>query len=317
MTGMMNTPRRLGPNLLRSTSLLPTGRLLLCLALAIGSLALPAMESHGSLLQAPLFQTTVGVPLQLDQVVIPGGLLEAKPITDRRQPLVVRIVNSYVHGDAHRYDLEVYGLEAGNYNVMNYLQRVGGEPLSDVPEFIVHIASTLPAGQIVPREVPSNPAPRLGGYQATLIIGGLVWLLGLGLLIWARRPAATGTLEDAKPAPTVADRLRPLVRAALSGSLTSGQRAELERVLIAYWCKKLNLTEHRPGDVMATLRAHPEAGKLIRRLEDWLHRPGATADPQEWESLLVAYQDVEDPDDATPIDPPAARATSPASTLSS
>ena len=79
-----------------------------------------------------------------------------------------------------------------------------------------------------------------------------------------------------------------------SGTLTSGQRAELERVLIAYWCKRLQLTEHRPADAMATLRAHPEAGKLIRQLEDWLHRPGAKTDPGQLESLLADYEYVQD-----------------------
>ncbi len=52
---------------------------------------------------------------------------------------------------------------------------------------------------------------------------------------------------------------------------------------------------------MAMLREHEEAGPLLRRLEDWLHRPAGSAEPVDVAALLAPYQaipaDEEDEDD--------------------
>jgi hypothetical protein len=273
--------------------------------LLVSTLPLSAVLQNGPLTFAasllappPVYQTTVGLPMRMEQVVLPGSLLEAKPISDRKQPLVVRVVASYQHGNAHRYDLEVYGLEEGDYDVTEYLQRVDGQSFENPTPLLVRVSATLPPGHVVPHAITPQPGPRLGGYRTALIVGAVVWLLGLAMLLWNGRQRRLADIPASPQPPTVADRLRPLVRAAMNGTITSGQRAELERVLLAYWCRKLKLTQHRPAEVMATLRAHPEAGKLIGHLENWLHRPDATKQSTDLESLLAVYQDVrEEPDE--------------------
>ena len=51
---------------------------------------------------------SVGMAQQLEQVVLPGSPLEVKPLEDRHDPFVLRIVNMYPHGSDHRYDFEYY-----------------------------------------------------------------------------------------------------------------------------------------------------------------------------------------------------------------
>ena len=58
--------------------------------------------------------TSVGMPGRVEQLVLPGPLLQARPITDRTLPVVVRIVAAYPHGDAYRYDVE-YVAPGGRY----------------------------------------------------------------------------------------------------------------------------------------------------------------------------------------------------------
>ena len=58
-------------------------------------------------------KSTVGMPARIDQLVLPGTELEVRPIDDRLAPIVVRIVNTYPHGSAFRYDIVYYGLEPG------------------------------------------------------------------------------------------------------------------------------------------------------------------------------------------------------------
>ena len=98
-------------------------------------------------------------------------------------------------------------------------------------------------------------------------------------------------MDAIKPV-TLADRLRPLVDKALAGTLNQGQHAELERLLIGYWRKRLKLEQCAPAEFMPLLRNHEEAGPLLRRLEDWLHRPAGTAEPVDLSALLEPYQAV-------------------------
>src|SRR5437867_3237409 len=74
-------------------------------------------------------------------------------------------------------------------------------------------------------------------------------------------------------APTLADRLRPLVEQAAAGTLTRDGQAQLERLLLNHWRQRLELTTDSFADAIRKLRQHNEAGALLRELENWLHRP--------------------------------------------
>ncbi len=72
---------------------------------------------------------------------------------------------------------------------------------------------------------------------------------------------------------SLADRLRPLVTEAMAGRLAPAKLAELERALVSYWRRRLNLESLTPVEAIARLKAHPEASPLVTQLENWLHRP--------------------------------------------
>ena len=106
-----------------------------------------------------------------------------------------------------------------------------------------------------------------------------------------RRPAVV----DVAPvrAPTFAERLRPLVERAADGKLGVEGQAQLERLLMGYWRERLQLPEQRMADALRSLKAHPEAGELLRAIEGWLHRPGGIPQ-QEVARLLHPYRAAED-----------------------
>jgi hypothetical protein len=250
---------------------------------------------HGATLpgeEAPRPATTVGMPAKIEQLVLPGTELEAKPIEDRRTPVVLRIVNSYAHGSAFRYDIVYYGLEPGEFDLKDSVRRKDGSPITDLPSIPVKIEPVLPPGQIEPHRLALAPSPYLGGYRLLLIAGALVWTAGLvAILLAGRRKRDQAILAAIKPV-TLADRLKPLVEKALAGTLNQGQHAELERLLIGYWRKRLKLERCAPAEFMPLLRDHDEAGPLFLRLEDWLHRPAGTAEPVDLSALLEPYQSV-------------------------
>ncbi len=240
----------------------------------------------------PRSTSTVGMPARIEQLVLPGTELEAKPIEDRRAPMVVRVVESYPHGSSFRYDIVYYGLEPGRYDLKDYLRRKDGSPMTGVPLIPVSVQPVLPPGQVEPHQLILGPAPTLGGYRLLIVAGGLLWFAVLAGLALAGRRRRRIAAEGGVRRLTLADRLRPLVESAMAARLDAGRRAELERLLVGYWQRRLGLEEQPPARVMAVLREHPDAGPLFRKLEDWLHRPAGSAGPVDVAALLAPYRDI-------------------------
>ncbi len=262
-----------------------------CLHVALVLLALvllyPAARADGP------STSTVGVPVKLTDVVLPGSVLEVNAI-EPHAALLLRITATNAHGDAHRYDFEYQALEPGEYDLTTFLHRKDGTSTADLPNVSVSVRTLLGPGVVKPHPPEPVKAPALGGYQLLLIVVGVVWVAGLVLLLtvgrWKKRA------EDARRARprSLAERLRPLVERARAGELSPRERAQLELGLVAHWRRRLGLEDRRPEDVLELLRAHPQAGPLLTSLEDWLHRPDPPA--VDVAALLEPYRDLP-PDD--------------------
>lgn len=218
----------------------------------------------------------IGVSARLTGQLIAGSELEARPIVDRKTPLVVRILASYRHGTDYRYDIEYYGLEPGTFNLADYLRRKDGSPTGAVEPMHVAIESRSPAGQLLPSNAPRTRLPSIGGYRWGAAAVVILWAAALmATLLAGRRKAPADAVAIAAPL-SPADRLRPLIAAALDRDLSHTEMAELERAMYTYWCHRLGEAESEPAHAMARLRGHPEAGKILRTIESWLHNPEGT-----------------------------------------
>jgi len=233
----------------------------------------------------------VGRTARIEQLVLPGSELEVKPQEDPRAPLVLRVVGTFRHGSDHRYDFEYYGLAPGEYNLADYLRRKDRSSADDLPAIAVTIRPVLPPGQIEPNRPTTLPSPALGGYRLAMAAFVAVWVLGLLAILFARR-RKKAVNESGPPVVTLAERLHALVNDAVAGRLSQSGQAELERLLLAYWRRRLALEDLAPASAIATLRRHPEAGELLRQLESWLHRPGRIEDV-DVQALLQPYRDLE------------------------
>ncbi len=231
--------------------------------------------------------STVGMPVQIDQFVLPGTELEVARQAGDDVPIRLRIVAVYPHGDAFRYDLEYFGLDPGRFDLRDYLQRKNGSTTDNLPSMPVDVTVMLPPGQVEPNALPPQASPRLGGYRFFLTVGAVVWVAGLLLLLLAGRRRHNRREEQQRPI-TLEDRLRTVATKAIDGPLQPSENAELERLLLAYWQKRLALEKMKPGEAIRHLREHQEAGPLFAQLELWLHHP--TADTQiDLVPLLVPY----------------------------
>jgi hypothetical protein len=219
---------------------------------------------------------TVGIEGQLT-VLLPGPELKAKA-PDRAAPLNVRIASTRPHGSQVQYDLRYIGLVPGRYDLRPYLVRMDGAAVGELPELKIEIAGILPPqhqGQLSPRA--DSPRLALGGYRWWIGAAAGVWALLTVPLFFARRRRPQKVEAAPVVQPTLAERMRPLVELATKGQLTGDQQAQLERMLLGHWRERLGLDSLSLSEATARLRAHPEAGALLRALEDWLHRPAGAA----------------------------------------
>lgn len=234
-------------------------------------------------------QTSVGLPSRVLQLVLPGTELEALPI-DSNSPIVLRVLATWPHGSEFRYDLEFYGLDPGEYDLARWLRRKDGTSSAELPAVPVRVVAKLGPEELRPNALEVGALPRVGGYRTLLIVAGALWVLGLVAILLVGRRRRAAVLERARPR-TLAEELRPLVEAALAGRLDRAERAALELRLFEHWRRKLRLEGRSPLDSVVELRAHPEAGELLRKLEDWLHRPDPPADV-DLRALLAPYEAV-------------------------
>lgn len=252
----------------------------LLLALLVTSLAAQTRNDR---------RAAVGMRARVEQVVIDGPELVAKPVT-AAAPLVVRVLATYPHGSEFRYDLEYYGLDPGRYDLVRFLQTKAGAAAAATTEVSVEIVPGLPPGQVTPNALAPKPPPSVGGYHDWLSVGVTAWLVGLCVLLFGYRRKTAATSASTAPV-SLADRLRPMVQAAADGKLDDQGKAELERLLLAFWRRRLALEDLKADAAMARLRADADAGALLRQLEAWLHRPGPRA-AVDVAALLQPYRHV-------------------------
>jgi hypothetical protein len=232
---------------------------------------------------------TVGMEGRVE-IILPGTALEARPVESKAR-LIVRIAETRPRGDSIWYDLRFIGLLPGQYDLRTNLVRLDGSATNNLPAIPVSVAPLLPKdhnGQLI-EQAPSGLG-RLAGYRALMIAVGVVWAIFLIPLLWRHRKQVAPVAPPPRE-PTLADRLRPLVEQAAAGKLNSDGQAQLERMLLNYWRDRLNLGSLDMAVAIAKLRAHAEAGELLRALETWLHRPpgGTVVDVT---TVLAPYRDI-------------------------
>jgi hypothetical protein len=260
-----------------------------CILVCLGLLTIGRVASSESPTAMP-----VGISGHID-VILTGGELEPVPQEDKLAPVVLRMESVAATETGFHYRIAYSGLEPGDHDLRRYLRwkdLQNKAPIPDRSDWHVSVQSHLQAGQIMPHELTPNSNVKLGGYRQLLWILGGVWVgvLLLILLLWRRRKRLH-LVDPMKPV-TLADRLRPLIERGVRGELTESERAELERVLIAYWRTRLGLERTDPLQAIRDLQQHPDAGPLLVTLQDWLHRPPGTGRQVNMEELLRPYREI-------------------------
>ena len=227
----------------------------------------------------------------LAELVLPRPDYVAQPF-DERAELGVRIGGVEPAGEGRwKYRIYYMGMEGGNYVLADWLTLPGGGRDAGLEGISLRVDAHLPADHDgrLEAQVPGR-FPFLGGYRALLWVAGGVGVGGVAAYAWVfRRRAVEVADHEAGGEAGYAERLRPLVMAAAAGELGLAERTLLERLVMGYWREELQLGGCRVPEALERVKAHPQAGGLLRALEDWLHRPGGGS-AAEVDAMLDLYR---------------------------
>ena len=232
----------------------------------------------------------LGFPETIEDLYIPGSEVEVIPRTNNESSLVIRVLKTKPAADGFRYDLEIYALDPGTHQIADFLRYVDNRaPVNNLDATFevttIHPLDTLPK--------PSDPEPvdpkKLGGYKTLIIVLGILWaLVFLAIIFYRKKQVADFVAEN--PPPSLHEKLQVLVSTASRGDLTDHEQANLERLILGHWKKKIpEIGSLSPARALVELRNHPEASPLVLKLEEWLHAPGKTLSREEILPLLTPY----------------------------
>ncbi|BDS05939.1 hypothetical protein NT6N_09790 [Oceaniferula spumae] len=240
----------------------------------------------------PTFTSSLGLPKTLNDFYIPGEKAEPIPRKDRESSLVIRVLEIKPAAEGFRYDLEIYGLDAGTYTLSDYFHYVGSHaPLPELDQQITITTTHDLQGIPKPEELDNTPPEKLGGYRLVLTLVGILWVIILLLILFWRKKKDAAVVELAPP-PTLHEKLHALVSSAAQGELDDADRSQLERLILGHWKQRLPEIENlSASEALVALRRHPEASPLLLKLEHWLHAPNSSVDQKTITPLLEPFRD--------------------------
>lgn len=231
---------------------------------------------------------SVGQMIRIDSVVIPGSEVEVTPIDDGTD-VVIRIRKVWPHGTDHRYDLEVQGRVAGVHDLAKYFRRKDGAAL-EVTGLPFEVKDLITEGAVEPHAPPQAKLGPIGGYGRWATTIAALWVIaGIGLIVWVfRRPRQATDSSHARR--TLAEQLQDAMQRVVAGSAERKDWARVESLLLAHWRKRLGLEGVSSAEALQRLRRDPQAGEVLRKLDEALHAPEPKTSI-DWSALLEPYRD--------------------------
>lgn len=215
---------------------------------------------------------TIGRASILAGVNIRGARVVAGRSRDDSAPLIVRIVRCEPAPDGFTYDLEYYGLEAGDYDLAEYLAFADKSANANIPSIPVAIVSSFAkTPELDMRKTEFRNIARTRLYSALWWGFVALWCVGL-IAILAFRPAGESSSVAPAAELTAWEKLKQRIECGTTDELTIAEKAEIERLAYVVLCQR-EFAGMETSLAVQHLRQAPNARAAIQEFEQWLHVP--------------------------------------------
>jgi hypothetical protein len=235
---------------------------------------------------------SMNVPLGVEQAAIVTYSGPTLAVTPYKWGVAVnvRIARMTEQDGTRVYDVRYIVNREGTFDLKDYLVAENGTMLDGLPSFKFHGDPSLSKNLDARIQETEEVRVDVGGhYYATLAGLGVFWILWLLMLIFFRRPKKVAPPPPAPPGPTFAEILRDYLRQIEAGTIDAEGKAKMEMLLLRRWREDLALGDVSMYSAFGAISQSDKAGKVLRALQDWLHRPSSNVRREDITALLKPF----------------------------
>ncbi|RBP45677.1 hypothetical protein DES53_10259 [Roseimicrobium gellanilyticum] len=251
------------------------------LAAVVGGMLLFKKEEH-----------SMNVPLGVEQAAIVTYSGPKLTVTPYKWGVAVnmRIARMTEQDGTRVYDVRYIVNREGTFDLKDYLVAENGSKLDGLPSFKFHGDPKLSKNLDSRIQETEEVRVDVGGhYYATLAGLGVFWILWLLMLIFFRRPKKVAPPPPAPPGPTFAEMLRAYLQQIEAGTLDAEGKAKMEMLLLRRWREDLALGDVSMYSAFGAISQSDKTGKVLRDLQEWLHRPTTSVRREDITALLKPF----------------------------
>ena len=216
----------------------------------------------------------IEVPLGVEEAAIVryrGPQLKARPYR-RGSSINVRIARKERQADVTVYDVRYVVNQPGDFDLVDYLTTVSGQPPTDLPPFKVRGMTQLTKDletRIQEIEQVDIHIPHF--YYETLSGLGVLWGLWLVGLVFVGRRSDQREQQQASPPPSLEQRIGVLLERLRHGDLSVEENAVLEQLLLQHWAEQSGTEEQRLAEVCRQLRNDSPFSDAYATMQAYMH----------------------------------------------
>ncbi|MEZ0389353.1 MAG: hypothetical protein ACAI34_19905 [Verrucomicrobium sp.] len=239
--------------------------------------------------------------VESDLLNVPLGVEQAAIVTYSGPPVTVtpykwgvavnvRIARVIEEPGSRVYDVRYIVNRAGTFDIKDYLSAEDGTSLDGLPSFKFHGDPKLSKELDARIQETEDLTVKVGGYYTATLTGlAAFWIVWLLLLIFYGRPKRAVEAAAVPAGTTLAEMLRGFQAQLKDGTLDSTAKAKMEMLLLRRWRQELALSGLPMIDAMEAIQRDEKTGRLLRQLQDWLHRPSSPVRNEEIAAALSPY----------------------------
>jgi hypothetical protein len=238
--------------------------------------------------------TAVKVPVGIENAVTirySGPLLEVKPFK-KGVSVNVRIARVVESGGSRIYDIRYILNEGGPFNISDFMQSAGDEPIDDLARVDV-VGMT---NGVVTLDERIQDTEHVGVdikhfYYEKMALFFVLWVIWLILLIFYKRPQREIAEEITTAEKSFAEKVAPYLDDIRNGVISVEGKLRLENLMFAQWVSEVpdGISPANMFEMLLAFDQSEAVSAAYNKLEDWIYNPVSEISDSEIVEVLLGF----------------------------